>query len=396
MNIFDKFRKAFENELTDNILNYWVKKVYDPQRKMFTGYIGADEKANPEAPLGVVMVSRILWTFSAAWHRYPTAIYKKMADEAFRILTGYFLDKENGGVFWEVTPAGIPINDSKQSYAQAFALYSLAEYSRIFNYDYVKQHALTLFQLIEKYAFDPVYGGYIEAFSKNWESVARDFVTPQGEKIKKSMNTHLHILEAYSNLYRIYPQENVREKIISILDIFTKYIINPVNHHFHMFFDKDWSVQSTAISYGHDIEGSWLLYEAAEVIQDEKIAEKIRSVSLKMAEATGKEALDKKGGLYNESDGEHWDRNFHWWPQAEAVVGFFNAFQLSDKKQFLKWSENAWHFIQKYQIDHKNGEWHWLITPEYTVKPMVKVSPWKCPYHNGRMCLEMIRRLEGK
>jgi cellobiose epimerase len=396
MRNFEKLRKEFENELTDNILNYWVKKVYDPQRKTFMGYIGPDEKANPDAPLGVVMMSRILWTFSAAWTLVPTAIYKKMADEAWRILTENFWDDENGGVYWEVSPKGIPVNDSKQFYAQAFALYAFAEYSRIFGHQNAKQLAVSLFHLIEKYAFDPVHSGYFEAASKNWESPARDFVTPPGEKMKKSMNTHLHILEAYSNLYRICPQEDVKEKIVSLLEIFTTYIINPRNHHFHMFFDQDWSIQNSAISYGHDIEGTWLLHEAAEVIQDKEIMKRIEPLLLQMAEATGKEALDKSGGLCNESDSDHWDRDFHWWPQAEAVVGFFNAWQLSGDTQFLKWSENAWKFIQKYQIDHKNGEWFWLITPEYNVRPMAKVSPWKCPYHNGRMCLEMIRRLQEK
>jgi mannobiose 2-epimerase len=392
----EKLRKEFENELTDNILNYWIKKVYDPHRRTFIGVIDREEKPDPDASLGVVLISRILWTFSAAYHFYPTAIYRKMADEAWRILTDHFLDNENGGVYWSVTPSGEPVNDSKQFYAQAFALYAAAEYSRIFNLQPPKQLAVSIYHLMEKYASEPQYGGYTEARSRNWESSVPDFITPSGDRnLKKSMNTHLHILEAYTNLYRIYPEPEVKASVISLLEIFEKYIINSRNYHFHMFFDAEWNPVTTAISYGHDIEGTWLLHEAAEVIRDENTLHTIELLALKMADAVGREALDKTGGLYNESDGGHWDKNFHWWPQAEAVVGFFNAYQLSRDLKFLTWSGNTWKFIKEFLIDKKNGEWFWMITPDYTVGHQDKVSAWKCPYHNGRMCMEMIRRINA-
>lgn len=386
--------KQFSNELTDNILNYWIRKVYDPQRQTFFGLIDANENAHPDAPQGVVMMTRILWTFSAAYKELPNAVYQKMADEAFRILTHHFWDDENGGVFWEVTPDGKPTNTSKQFYAQAFAIYAFAEYSRTFNNKEARQLAVTLFHLLEKYAFDPKNGGYLEASAANWKDPAPDFITPPGKDVRKSMNTHLHVLEAYTNLYRICHQEDVREKIVHVLDLFTKHIINPQNHHFHMFFDMEWNAKTTAISYGHDIEGSWLLWEAAEVIHDEKIMAELRPLVIKMAEAVGRKALDPKGGLYNESDGDHWDKEFHWWPQAEAVVGFYNAWQLTGDVRFKTWSDQAWSFIRQYVVDSKNGEWFGLLNPDYTVRPMAKVSPWKCPYHNGRMCLEMMRRTE--
>lgn len=388
----NKTIKEFQDELTDNILNYWARKVYDPQRQTFIGLIDANEKAHPDAPLGVVMMTRILWTFSAAYKELPNAVYQKMADEAFRILSADFWDDENGGVYWEVSPSGKPTNTSKQFYAQAFAIYALAEYSRIFDNKEARQLAVTLFHLLETHAFDAENGGYLEASAANWKDAAPDFITPAGKDVKKSMNTHLHVLEAYTNLYRICHQEDVREKIVHVLDMFTKHIINHENHHFQMFFDKEWNVKTTAISYGHDIEGSWLLWEAAEVIHDQKIMEALQPVVIRMAEAVGKEAVDPKGGLYNESDGDHWDKDFHWWPQAEAVVGFYNAWQLTGDARFKTWSDNAWTFIQQYVSDPKNGEWFGLLKPDYTVSPMAKVSPWKCPYHNGRMCLEMMRR----
>ena len=385
--------KEFAGELTDNILNYWATKVYDPRRKIFFGLIGPDERSDPAAPLGCVLISRIVWTFAAAWRQYPTALYRTMADEAFRILTTHFHYKEYGGYFWEVTPEGIPTNDSKQFYAQSFVIYALSEYARVFSHAEAGDMAVALFRLLEKHAADPLHGGYFEAASRDWRATAPDFITPAKGHSRKSMNTHLHILEAYTNLYRMKPEPEVAARIAHILDLFTDHIINRENHHFHMFFDAEWRVTSTAISYGHDIEGSWLLHEAAEVLRYHYPSEKLLPQVIAMAKAVGKEARDPSGGLYNESDGDHWDRDFHWWPQAEAVVGFYNAWQLTGKKRFRKWSLKAWKFIQKYQKDLKNGDWYWLITPELDVRPMDKVSTWKCPYHNGRMCLEMMHRL---
>lgn len=387
--------RNFENELTDNILNYWVKRVYDPKRKVFFGHIDANEKPDPEAALGLVLISRILWTYSSAWALYPTAVYKKMADEAYRILTEMFWDNQNGGLFWQVHPDGQPADHSKQFYGQAFALYAFSEYARIFSHTRSEQLAVSLFHLIEGYAHDHLHGGYFEAMSSNWENKTRDYITPRDGKISKSMNTHLHILEAYTNLYRVSPRDDLKQKILELLEVFTARIIHPENHHFHMFFDTEWTVRSSAISYGHDIEGSWLLWEAAEVIHDKAVAESLEPLIIQMAQSVGKNAVDKEGGLYNESDMGHLDKNFHWWPQSEAVVGFYNAWQLTGDPQFRKWAEGAWSFIRKYQIDKVNGEWFGWITPDYNVRPMAKVSAWKCPYHNGRMCIEMIRRLNG-
>jgi mannobiose 2-epimerase len=387
-------KKEFENQLTDNILNYWVKKVYDPHRKTFIGVIDRNEIPQPDAALGVVLISRILWTFSSAYQDYPTAIYQKMADEAYRILTENFWDKESGGVYWTVKPNGEVEDSSKQFYAQSFAIYGLSEYARTFNHKQSKELAVSLLMLMERFAFDPEFGGYFEAKAANWTDPSRDFITPAGDNTKKSMNTHLHILEAYTNLFRIYPDEELKNKIVHILDMFTQHIINPENHHFHLFFDTDWSVKSTAISYGHDIEGSWLLWEAAEVIHDKQLMEKLKPILVNMAYAVGHAAIDPSGGLYNESEGDHWDKNFHWWPQSEAVVGFYNAWQLIGDSQFLQWSKGTWEFIKKHQVDHINGEWHSLVGPDLKVLPAAKVSPWKCPYHNGRMCLEMIRRIK--
>jgi len=388
-----KWKKEFENELTDNILNYWVKEVYDPQRKMFYGRITNSGEKFPNAPLSAVYTTRIMWTYAAAYRHYPTAIYKKMTDEAFRILREAFWDPANGGIYWSVNPDGTPVDTKKQFYAEVFFIYALSEYYLAFEDDTAKQIAISMFMLMERYAFDSEYGGYIEAKTVDWEATDDLRLSPNEPNVKKSMNTHLHILEAYINLYRVWKSEEARNKLRHLIRIFLDKIIDPKTYHFYLFFDADWTVRSDIDSYGHDIEGSWLLCEAAEVLGDKELIEEVGKIALKMAEVTKKEGLDKNGGLYYEKSGEHLHEQFDWWPQAEAVVGFFNAWQLSGKDDYLEVSNKSWEFIKKHIIDHQNGEWFWGVSDELKPLPNDKVNGWKAPYHNGRMCMEMMRRI---
>ena len=206
------FKKQFENELTDNILNYWVKEVYDTRRNTFFGRITNDGEKFPEAALSAVFTTRILWTFSAAYRFYPTAIYKKMADEAFRILVDTFWDNENGGIYWSVFPDGKPEDTKKQFYAEAFFMYAMSENWLAFKNERAKQLAVSMFMLMEKYSYDPEFGGYLEATTANWEVTTDQRLSPKDLNVKKSMNTHLHILEAYTNLYRVHKVPEVEKK----------------------------------------------------------------------------------------------------------------------------------------------------------------------------------------
>jgi len=388
------FKKQFENELTDNILNYWVKEVYDTSRRTFFGRITNEGKKFPEAPLSAVFTTRVLWTFSAAHRFYPTAIYKKMADEAFRILVETFWDNENGGIYWSVFPDGKPEDTKKQFYAEAFFIYALSEYWLAFKDEKAKQLAVSMFMLMEKYAFDAEFGGYIEANTADWKETTDQRLSPKDLDVKKSMNTHLHILEAYTNLYRIHKVEEVEKKVEHLLRVFLDKILDEETGHLILFFDKDWTVRSEIDSYGHDIEATWLMHEAAEVLGKKEIIEEVEHVAIKMSGVAIKEGLAPHGGMYYEKAEGHLQEQFDWWPQAEAVVGFFNTWQITNDEKYLEYAKKSWKFIQDNIVDKKNGEWFWGV--DSNLKPLKtdKVSPWKAPYHNGRMCMEMIRRID--
>ena len=388
------FKKQFENELTDNILNYWVKEVYDTNRSTFFGRITNNGKKFPEAALSAVLTTRILWTFSAAYRFYPTAIYKKMADEAYRILMETFWDNENGGIYWSVFPDGKPDDTKKQFYAEAFFIYAMSEFWLAFKDERAKQIAVSMFMLMEKYAFDPDFGGYIEANTADWKETDDQRLSPKDLDVKKSMNTHLHILEAYTNLYRVYKDDQLKEKLEHLIRIFLDKILDEKTGHLILFFDKDWTVRSEIDSYGHDIEATWLMHEAAEVLGNHDIVEEVEKVAVKMTNVTIAEGLAPHGGMYYEKAEGHLQEQFDWWPQAEAVVGFFNTFQITGDKKYLAQCEKSWKFIQEHIIDKKNGEWFWGVGAD--LKPLQgdKVGPWKGPYHNGRMCMEMIRRID--
>ena len=391
---WNEFKKQFENELTDNILNYWVKEVYDTNRSTFFGRITNEGKKFPDAPLSAVFTTRILWTFSAAYRFYFTAIYKKMADEAFRILVETFWDNENGGIYWSVFPDGKPEDTKKQFYAEAFFIYAMSEYWLAFKDEKAKQLAISMFMLMEKYAFDPDFGGYLEANTSDWKETTDQRLSPKDLDVKKSMNTHLHILEAYTNLYRVHKVKEVEKKVEHLLRVFLDRILDKETGHLILFFDKDWTVRSEIDSYGHDIEATWLMHEAAAVLRNKEILEEVEKAAIKISNVTINEGLEKNGGMYYEKAKGHLQEQFDWWPQAEAVVGFFNMWQITKDERYLEHSQKSWKFIQDHIIDKKNGDWFWGVGSD--LKPLRgdKVGPWKGPYHNGRMCMEMIRRIE--
>lgn len=388
---------AYKNEAAQEleaILGYWMQHTVDKAAGGFVGRIDSTNRIHPEAPKGVVLNGRILWTFSAAYNHSKNEAYRKMADRAFHYIITHFIDKEWGGVYWSVDYKGAPLDTKKQIYALAFAIYGLSEYSIASGSEKAKQQALQLRDSIEKRSHDTKRGGYIEAFTQDWQQLSDLRLSEKDANERKSMNTHLHVLEAYVNLYRIWPHEDLKKNIIELIHLFLNHIIDPETHHLHLFFDDAWQVRSQTISYGHDIEAAWLVQEAAEIVEDAALIAAVKERSVKMAEAAAR-GLDSDGGLWYEKRSNRLVREKHWWPQAEAMVGFFNAWQLTGEQNFFKNSYQCWRFIQQYILDTKAGEWFWGVNENHSIMAAEdKVGIWKCPYHNGRACLEIIKRIE--
>jgi mannobiose 2-epimerase len=389
-----KIRKELKNELR-NILTFWRKEARDKINGGFVGEMSNDLKILPSAGKGGVLNARILWTFSAAARFTGKKKDKDLASIAYHYFVDHFIDHEFGGTYWSVSPDGKPLETRKQIYAQAFSIYGLTEYAQLTDTHEPLELAMELFNLIEKHGFDKKNNGYLEAFNRQWQLHEDQRLSAIDMNEKKSMNTHLHIIEAYANLYSYTQNPIVKERVENLLEIFSTYIINSKTKHFNLFFDENWNVKSNKVSYGHDIEGSWLLLEAAEAIQSEIWIKKMKIHSVEMAQAS-LEGIDSDGGLkYEFVPGSRDEGEKEWWTIAEAVIGFYNAYQLSGNTIYFEKSIAMWEYLQKYFIDGKNGEWFYRIDRNHLPVPSYsKVSLWKCPYHNSRMCMEMIRRID--
>lgn len=387
----------YEEELKEelkSILSYWMKETIDDTNGGFYGRIDNANKVYIEAPKGSVLNSRILWAFSSAYQLTNDSAYLQTAERAFDYIRDYFFDKEFGGVYWSVDYKGKPLDSKKQFYALSFAIYGLSEYYKCADRIDAKELAIELYHTIVTHSYDNINGGYIEALSRDWKETEDLRMSTKDANEKKSMNTHLHILEGFANLYLIWPDENLKQRIEELIQIFLTYIIDNDNHHLVLFFDEQWNSRSNIISYGHDIEAAWLIKEAAEIIDNPELIQKIKAASVKLADAAA-EAMDADGGLWYEYELEknHLIKEKHWWPQSEAMIGFFNVWQITGDKSYLNKSIASWQFVKEHIIDKKNNEWFWGVKENYEIMNEDKVGIWKCPYHNSRACIELIRRI---
>ncbi len=385
-----------EAELRVNILPFWLRHARDTEDGGFYGQIDLNMKVRDGAPRGSLLTSRILWTFSAANRRYSTPGYRRMADWAYEDLVKRFWDETHGGVFWTAKPSGKPLETRKQIYAQAFALYGCAEYFRATGNRAALARAQELFRLVEAHAYDAEQGGYFEAFERDWKPLPEGERSLIGADAPKSQNTMLHIMEAYTNLYRVWPDDLLRRRLSELVDRMVTRVIDPKTKHLTLLMAADWSAQSKEFSYGHDIEFSWLLTEAVDVLADPALAARLRPVALEIARVARAEGLDLDGGMYNEGSPDGIvNAGKDWWPQAEAAVGFLNAYELSGDAEFLQTARRSWTFIEERIVDREHGEWLWGRDEKGRIeKRQPKAGIWKCPYHNGRSCLEIVERVE--
>ncbi|MBO5979675.1 MAG: AGE family epimerase/isomerase, partial [Bacteroidales bacterium] len=383
-------------ELTGNILPYWMEKMTNPSGG-FHGRIDGREHLDTQAPVGGIMTARVLWTFASAYRVLSASAttpaadlegYLQMAMRAKRLLLDSFIDPEFGGTYWSLTADFKPLDTKKQIYAIAFTIYGLAELYRACGDLEALEAAINLFNSIEEHSYDPAEGGYFEAFTRSWEPIEDMRLSDKDANESKTMNTHLHFLEAYTCLYRVWKDSLLEERLRSLIEVFEKHILDE-NGHLKLFFDNSWKCGYDIVSYGHDIEASWLLHEAALVLGDKAVLDRIENLVPSIVEAAA-EGFTPSDGLIYEKSSEEVDKDRHWWVQAEAVVGFFNLWDHFGAQSGLENALASWEFIKSSLIDHENGEWFWSVRADGTVnRDDDKAGFWKCPYHNGRMCMEI-------
>ena len=376
-------------EEAKRILAFWSEQMIDHKYGGFYGRIDGRNQLHPDANKGAVLNCRILWTFSAAYRIFGSPTYLQVAERAFHYIANYFVDKTYGGLYWELDWKGNVINAKKQVYAQGFAIYGLSEFYLATSNAKAIELAINLFHLLEKHK-DPHYGGYFEAFTQDWLPLADMRLSIKDANEKKSMNTHLHILEPYTNLYRVWRDKRLKAALRDLIIIFRDKIVDQTSYHLNLFFDEVWEVKSTDISYGHDIETAWLLLKATTELNEPALKEQIRVLAVNIARAAT-DGIQHDGSMIYEKKSDDIDTDRHWWVQAEAVVGFMYSHELTDDKMYLNLASNLWAYIRTYLVDNVAGEWFWSVDHHGQPNRIDdKAGFWKCPYHNGRMCFEMI------
>jgi len=407
-------KREMQDVLQQNILPFWMERMVDRENGGFYGRIDGQGRLHPQAEKGAILNARILWAFAAAYRVMDDGTkgahetyrshesYLTMATRAKDYLVEHFIDKEYGGVYWSVDYQGRPLDTKKQFYAIGFVIYGLSEYVRATGDREALDYALKLYDSIEEHALDREHNGYIEACTREWGEIADMRLSELDANYPKSQNTHLHIIEPYTNLLRCLKEQHVDQRradveasLRNLIDIFTDRILNPETHHLDLFFEMDWTRGAGQLeSYGHDIECSWLIHEAALVLGDQQVLDKVERVVQEVAKASEK-GLRPDGAMIHEAnlDTGHVDDDLHWWVQAENVVGWVNIYQhFGDASAFEK-AAACWQYIKDNLIDWDGGEWFWSRHPDGTLNTVDdKAGFWKCPYHNSRMCLEVIER----
>lgn len=388
--------QKMEADLRDNILPFWSTKAVDTLNGGFYGRVDYRGKAIPKAAKGSILHARILWTFSTAYALYGDSNYKIMADRAFTYFVEYFVDRTYGGVYWTVDYLGNPLETHKHVYAQAFAIYGLTAYAQACNSTKAKDLATTLFYWIESHAHDNKYLGYHEAYTRDGNLLDDVRLSEKDRNYPKSMNTHLHVLEAYTQMYLAWPEQKLGQRLEELIHLFMGQMYDASENNLINFSTSSWEAESSMVSYGHNIEAAWLVCEAVSALPfEESLKLSCKEWALKLTDRVLKEGFDTDGGLFNElKENKKLDRKKAWWPQAEAIVGLIHAWELKPDQAYLSQALKTWTFVENQLIDRTFGEWHEEIQENGQLRLMDKIREWKCPYHNARAAMELVIRTQ--
>lgn len=383
--------EEIRRHLTDCIIPFW-KGLRDDVNGGYTGYMDYDLNVDKKAVKGCILNSRITWFFANAYMTLKDESLLAEARHGYEFMQKYCVDQEKGGVYWSVAYDGTPEDTTKHTYNQAFSIYALSSYYDASKDEGALQTAMELFRIIEERCMDEI--GYKEAFDREFHEIENDKLSENGVIADKTMNTLLHVFEAYTELYRVSGDEAVKKRLLWILNTIAEKIYNPKLHRQEVFFDREMNSILDLHSYGHDIETAWLIRRGTDVLGDDTYTEKMLPIILDLTGQVYRTAFDGHS-LANECEKGSVDENRIWWVQAETVVGFLNGWQLApEHTEYLEGARSTWNFIKEHVVDKRPGsEWFWDVNKEgksVSGKPIVE--PWKCPYHNGRMCLEVIKR----
>lgn len=381
-----------KKHLLETIIPFW-KNLRDDENGGYYGWLDYDLKLDKKAVKGCILNSRITWFFANAYTLLQDESLLEEAKHGYAFLRDHCIDQTNGGIYWSINYDGTPADTTKHTYNQAFCIYALSSYYEASGDEEALALARKLFQLIEDKCTDEV--GYLEAFTKDFKPESNEKLSENGVIADKTMNTLLHVFEAYTELYRVAGGEDVKKSLMWIMDTFADKVYNPALHRQEVFFDAKYNSIIDLHSYGHDIETAWLMDRGVEVLGEKAYADKMTPITKDLTAQIYKVAFDGHS-LANECEKGAVKNNRIWWVQAETVIGFLNGYQKDpSKKEYLEASENEWKFITEHVMDKRAGsEWFWEVNQDGSpIEGRPIVEPWKCPYHNGRMCFEVIRRL---
>jgi len=386
-------------ELTQNILPFWSTVAVDEVRGGIHGRVGNDLQVDDSVERTAVICARVLWAFSAAAHVLDDPSYLRFADDAADYLMAHFVDPVHGGVFWSVDADGGVVDDRKQIYAQAFAVYALAEYARASGRRAPLLVAEELVGLIEGYGADAEHGGYIEARARDWGTIGDMRLSSRDLNAPKSMNTLLHVMEAYTTLLAVTDDDGARARLAALVTTILDKVADLGAGTFRMFFDEEWRPLSDTVSFGHDIEGAWLVVAAARAVGDPSLIGRAEHAAAVIADAVLRNGRDESGALLYEyrpascDAPSSFDRDSHWWTQAEGIVGFLDAYRITGEQKFLDAAGACWDFAAEFHVDRVHGDWFKVLDADRRPRSTIpKVGPWECPYHHVRACLEIITR----